>query len=191
MSTPVVNPPDLAPPPAPKLYGVLAEFDTPAHVVEAAAAAYAAGYRNMDAYSPFPVEGLAEAIGFRRNQMPLVVLVGGICGGLLAFFMQWYTAVIDYPIDVAGRPYNSWPAFIPSTFELTILGGALAAVLGMLGLNGLPRPHHPVFNEPSFLLASRDRFFLCIQAIDPKFDREAVHAFLASQNPRGIHDVPH
>lgn len=174
-----------------KLYGVLAEFDRTDQIVAAARAAYAAGYRNLDAYSPFPVNGLAEAIGFRRNRMPLVVLIGGACGGLLAFFMQWYTAVVDYPIIIAGRPYNSWPAFVPITFELTILGAATAAVLGMLGLNGLPRPHHPVFNEPRFALASRSRFFLCIQAIDPKFDREAVHRFLAEQHPRGIHDVAH
>jgi hypothetical protein len=191
MSTTVVTTHDVGPPPAPKLYGVLAEFDSTDHIIEAAQAAYAAGYRNMDAYSPFPVDGLAEAIGFRRNRIPLVVLLGGISGGLLAYFMQWYTAIIDYPINVAGRPFHSWPAFIPITFELTILGAATAAVLGMLGLNGLPRPHHPVFNVPDFALASRSRFFLCIQAIDPKFDREAVREFLAGLNPRGIHDVAH
>lgn len=193
MSATVVTTTDVTPPvpPGGKPYGILAEFDTPEHVVEAAQAAYAAGYRNMDAYSPFPVEGLAEAIGFRRNRMPLVVLLGGIAGGLTAYFMQWYTAVVDYPIIVAGRPYHSWPAFVPITFELTVLGAALAAVFGMLGLNGLPRPHHPVFNVPGFALASRNRFFLCIQAIDPKFDRDAVRTFLAGQNPREVHDVAH
>jgi hypothetical protein len=176
-------------PAGPKLYGVMADFIRPEEVVAAARAAYAAGYRNMDAYSPFPVDGLAEAIGFTRNRMPLVVLIGGICGGLFAYWMQWYTAVVDYPINVAGRPYHSWPAFIPITFELTVLGAAAAAVLGMLGLNGLPRPHHPVFNVPRFALASRSRFFLCIQAIDPQFDHRRVREFLAGLNPREINDV--
>lgn len=177
------------PPAGPKLYGVLADFIRPEEVVAAAQRCYEAGYRNMDAYSPFPVEGLAEAIGFRRNRMPLVVLIGGICGGLFAYWMQWYTATVEYPIIVAGRPYHSWPAFIPITFELTVLGAAAAAVLGMLGLNGLPRPHHPVFNVPRFALASRSRFFLCIQAIDPQFDHQRVRELLASLNPREINDV--
>jgi hypothetical protein len=175
--------------PAPKLYGVMADFIRPEEVVEAARRCYAEGYRNMDAYSPFPVDGLAEAIGFTRNRMPLVVLIGGLCGGLFAYWMQWYTAAVEYPIIVAGRQYHSWPAFIPITFELTILGAATAAVLGMLGLNGLPRPHHPVFNVDRFALASRSRFFLCIQAIDPKFDRDRVREFLAGLNPREINDV--
>ena len=126
----------------------MAEFDSPEAVVEATRHAYERGYRMMEAYTPFPVEGLAEALGFRHNKIPAVVLIGGIVGGLGGFFMQWYSAVLSYPIDVGGRPFNSWPAFIPITFEMTVLFAALAAVFGMLGLNGLPRPHHPVFNVP-------------------------------------------
>ncbi len=174
---------------APKLYGILAEFLHPHEVVAAAERAYEAGYRRMDAYSPMPVDGLAEAIGFRHNRMALVVLIGGICGAAFAYFMQWYTAVVDYPIIVAGKPYHSWPAFVPITFELTVLGAALFAVLGMLGLNGLPRPNHPVFNAPSFELALRSRFFLCIQAVDPQFDRSQTRLFLESLSPNSVTDV--
>jgi hypothetical protein len=173
----------------PHLYGLMAEFLRPEQIVEAAQKAYAEGYRSMDAYSPLPVDGLAEAIGFKRNRMAAIVLAGGLLGGLGAFFMQWYSAVIDYPIIIGGRPYNSWPAFIPITFELTILGAATAAVLGMLGLNGLPRPHHPVFNVPSFALASRSRFFLCILANDPKFDPDRTRQFLQELDPKDISRV--
>jgi hypothetical protein len=176
-------------PQKPAVYGILAEFLKPEDVVEAARRAYAEGYRNMDAYSPFPVDGLAEAIGFRHNHIPLIVLIGGLTGGISAYFMQWFSAVVHYPIDVGGRPYHSWPSFIPITFELTILGAATAAVLGMLAMNGLPRPHHPVFNAPRFALASRSRFFLCIQSIDPKFDRGATRSFLESLRPRDIQEV--
>lgn len=179
----------MGPQPPKKLYGIMVEFLKPEEVVAAAERAYAEGYRNMDAYSPLPVDGLAEAMGFKRNRMAAVVLIGGIVGAVLAYGMQWYTATIDYPIIVAGRPYHSWPTFIPITFELTILGASLAAVLGMLGLNGLPRPHHPVFNVPKFALASRSRFFLCLQGIDPKFDPEKTRRFLESLNPHSIWDV--
>jgi hypothetical protein len=143
----------------------------------------------MDAYSPFPIEGLAEVIGFKRTQLPLIVLIGGILGGIGGFYLQYWTSVIDYPLIVGGKPYNSWPAFIPVTFETTILGAALAAVLGMLGLNGLPMPYHPVFNVERFALASRDRFFLCIEATDPKFDIDNTVEFLRSLNPSSIHEV--
>jgi hypothetical protein len=143
----------------------------------------------MDAYSPFPIEGLAEVIGCKRTQLPLIVLIGGILGGIAGFYLQYWISVIDYPLIVGGKPYNSWPAFIPVTFETTILGAALAAVLGMLGLNGLPMPYHPVFNVERFALASRDRFFLCIEAADPKFDVDKTVEFLRSLNPTSIHEV--
>jgi hypothetical protein len=175
--------------PAPPIYGMMAEFTTPEAVLEAAQAAYEEGYRRMDAYTPYPVEGLAEAIGFTRNRMPLIVLIGGLLGGLGAYFMMWYSATIHYPLNVGGRPLHSWPAFIPVTFELTVLGASLAAVLGMLGLNGLPMPHHPVFNVPDFALASRNRFFLCIQSDDPKFDPAQARQFLEGLGPKAVSPV--
>ncbi|HEX6176185.1 MAG TPA: DUF3341 domain-containing protein [Candidatus Binatia bacterium] len=167
----------------------MAEFDNPEMLRDGAERAHAAGYRRMDAYSPFPVEGLAEVIGFKRTHLPLIVLIGGILGGIGGFYLQYWSSVIDYPLIVGGKPYNSWPAFIPVTFETTILGAALAAVLGMLGLNGLPMPYHPVFNVERFALASRDRFFLCIEAADPKFDLDNTVEFLRSLNPSSIHEV--
>jgi Protein of unknown function (DUF3341) len=173
----------------PLLYGVMAEFENPEMLRAGAERAHAAGYRRMDAYSPFPIEGLAEVIGFKRTQLPLIVLIGGILGGIGGFTLQYWTSVIDYPLIVGGKPYNSWPAFIPVTFETTILGAALAAVLGMLGLNGLPMPYHPVFNVERFALASRDRFFLCIEATDPKFDAEETGKFLRSLNPAAVYEV--
>ena len=174
-----------------RLYGVMAEFDTTDQLVEAAAKARAAGYKYVNAYTPFPVEGLPEALGFRRSNVPLITLIGGLLGGAGGFFMQYYASVIGYPINVGGRPFNSWPSFIPITFELTILVAALSAVLGMLALNGLPMPYHPLFHVPRFALATRDRFFLCIEATDPKFDRKLTKQFLASLQPREITEVPH
>jgi hypothetical protein len=174
----------------PRLYGLLAEYKSPEALIEAAEKTYARGYRRIDGYSPFPVEGLAEAIGFHSNRMPLIVLIGGLIGGIGAFVMMWFSAVINYPINVGGRPLLSWPAFVPIVFELTVLAGSFAAVFGMLGLNGLPMPHHPLFYVPDFTRASRSRFFLCIQANDPLFDLEETRAFLETLEPRRIIEVP-
>jgi hypothetical protein len=151
------------------IYGVMGEFSSPEELIHAVEKVREAGYRRVNAYSPFPVEGLSEALGLKRNMVPLICLIGGLTGGLGGFFFQYWVAVIAYPLNIAGRPLNSWPAFIPVTFELTILGAALSAVLGMLALNKLPQPHHPVFNVPRFTHASSDRFFVCIEAKDPKF----------------------
>lgn len=175
----------------PPIYGLMAEFDNPAALVAAARRAREEGYRQMDAYTPFPVEGLAEAIGFHHTRLPLVVLMGGIVGCIGGFLLQYYTSVIDFPLNVGGRPFNSWPSFIPVTFEMTILAAALSVVLGMLALNGLPMPYHPVFNVDRFALATRDRFFLCIEAADPRFDREGTRRFLEGLEPRGVYEVAH
>ncbi len=172
-----------------KLYGLMAEFDDPTHAVKAARSAYEEGYRDMDAYSPYPVEELSEAIGFHRNRLPLLVLIGGILGCIGGFSLCYWASAIAYPLNVGGRPFNSWPAFIPVTFECTILLAAFAAVFGMLALNGLPQPYHPVFNVERFELASRNHFFLCIEAKDPKFDHEATRAFLESLGPSEVTDV--
>jgi hypothetical protein len=153
----------------PHIYGVMGEFGTPDELIHAVEKVREAGYRHLDAYAPFPVEGLSEALGLKRNMVPAICLIGGLTGGLGGFFFQYWVNVIAYPLNIGGRPLNSWPAFIPVTFELTILGAALSAVFGMLALNRLPHPHHPVFNVHRFSHASTDRFFLCIEARDPKF----------------------
>jgi hypothetical protein len=171
------------------LYGLIAEFESPTDIVAAARRAYEEGYRKMDAYSPFPIEELSEAIGFHRNRLPLIVLIGGIVGCLGGFALCYWASVHAYPLNVGGRPLNSWPAFIPVTFETTILVAALSAVFGRLALNGLPQPYHPVFNSPRFELASRNTFFLCIEADDPKFNLEETRAFLDSLGPVEVSDV--
>jgi hypothetical protein len=172
-----------------ELYGVMAEFDGPNQLVTAARRAREEGYRKMDAYTPFPIEELNEALGFHHTRLPLIVLIGGLIGCAGGYLMQYYTSVIAYPLNIGGRPLHSWPAFIPVTFETAVLIAALSAVLGMLALNGLPTPYHPVFNVPRFKLATRDRFFLCIEATDPKFDREATAAFLRSLDAREVSEV--
>jgi hypothetical protein len=172
------------------LFGLVAEFKTADELVAATRAARAQGYSQLEAYSPFPVEGLAEALDFRRTSIPLVVLVGGIVGCVSGYLLAYYCAAIAYPINIGGRPLNSWPAFIPVTFETTILVAALSAVLGMLALNGLPMPHHPLFNVPSFDRATQDRFFLCIRAVDRQFDLDSTRRFLEGLGPVGVTDVP-
>src|SRR5437870_3081854 len=170
-------------------YGLLAEFDDPTSLVAATASAHQAGYRVMDAYSPFPIEEIHEALGSHHTRLPLVVLIGGLVGCLGGYGLQLWTSAVAYPLNVAGKPFHSWPAFIPVTFECTILGAALAAVLGMLALHGLPQPYHPVFNVPRFALASRNRFFLCIEARDPKFHLERTRAFLETLGPTEVNTV--
>lgn len=176
-------------PKTPVLYGVMAEFEDPNDVIAAARRAYEEGYRRMNAYSPYPIEELSEAIGFHKTILPLIVLIGGIVGGIGGYLLQYYVHVIDYPLNIGGKPLHSWPAFIPITFECTVLVAAFSAVLGMLALNKLPQPYHPVFNNPRFALATSDRFFLVIEANDPKFDREEVANFLQSTNPYEVTDV--
>lgn len=171
-------------------YGLVAEFETAQALVAAAARARDAGYKRMDGYSPFPIEGLMDALGHKAPLLPFVVLLGGILGGLGGYFLQWYTSVYSYPLNVGGRPLHSWPMFIPVTFECTILGAAVAAVFGMLGMNGLPEPYHPLFHVERFALASRDRFFLAIRAADPKFDLQETRKFLETLGAREVTEVP-
>jgi len=173
------------------IYGVIGEFEKPELLVHAAAKIREAGYRYFEAYSPFPVEGLSEAMGIRRNLVPLITLLGGLVGGLGGFGFQYWVAVITYPQNIGGRPLNSWPAFIPVTFELTILCASLCAVFGMLALNGLPQPHHPIFNAHRFSHASTDRFFVCIQARDKKFhlaDTARLLQGLSAHHVSEVHD---
>jgi hypothetical protein len=167
----------------------MAEFHTPEELLAAARRTYAEGYRRFNAYSPYPVEGLAEACGFHHTRLPLIVLIGGLIGCAVGFGLQYWSSTSYYPMNVGGKPLNSWPAFIPITFETTVLFAAFSAVLGMLALNGLPMPYHPVFNVPQFALASRDRFFLAIESRDPKFDRVQTEKLLKELSPYGVHEI--
>jgi Protein of unknown function (DUF3341) len=172
------------------IYGLAAEFDSPTRLLDAARAARQAGYTRTDAYSPLPVEGMAGAVGSGHSKLPTLVFLGGLCGGVCGYLLQYITAVHTYPLNIGGRPLNSWPAFIPVTFECTILGAALTAVFGMLALNGLPMPYHPLFHLRQFARASRDRFFLCIEARDPIFDAAQARKFLESLEPLSVAEVP-
>ncbi|HWB54717.1 MAG TPA: DUF3341 domain-containing protein [Tepidisphaeraceae bacterium] len=174
-----------------KIYGLMAEFEMPEHVLEAGKRTHDAGYRKIDAYTPFPVHGLDEAVGYHRSKLPYIILAGALIGMFGGFFMQYVANVIHFPINIGGRPYDSWVAFIPITFELTILCGGLTAIFAMIALNGLPMPFHPVFNVPRFERASQDRFFLCIEAEDPQFDLEKTKQFLQSMKPYDVYVVPY
>jgi hypothetical protein len=171
------------------LYGLMAEFDTPTALVTAIHKARAAGYRVMDAYSPFPIEEVAEALHIHDRLLPILVFFGGLAGCIGGFALATWTSAIDYPINVGGRPFFSWPSFLPVTFETTVLVAALTTVLGLLALNGLPMPYHPVFNVPQFALATREKFFLCIEATDPQFDRQGTRRFLEQLEPQSVAEV--
>lgn len=172
------------------LYGLLADFERPEQIVDAVKRAREVGYRNLEAYTPYPIDELSDPHSGPGTWVPAIVFLGGLLGLLGGFFMQYYAAVIDYPLNVGGRPLNSWPSFVPVTFELTVLLASLCGLIGMLALNGLPLHYHPLFNVPHFDRASRDRFFLCIEATDPKFDRTATEQFLRSLGPLDVAEVP-
>ncbi len=167
-------------------YGIVAEFEDADLLVDAARAAKEAGYKHMEGYSPFPIHALSDALGFRDNRMPWIIFLGGVIGGISGYSLQYYVSVIDYPMNVGGKPLNSVPSFIPVTFECTILFAALAAFLSVLALNQLPQPYHPIFNAPGFERASQDRFFLCIEANDPLFDNEGTREFLEGLEPLAV-----
>ncbi|MGD9563640.1 MAG: DUF3341 domain-containing protein [Pyrinomonadaceae bacterium] len=172
------------------LYGIMAEFDTPTELVDAANKVRLAGFTKTDAFSPFPLHEIDEALGIRRSILPLLVFCGGIVGLLSGLALQVFIHYIDYPLNIGGRPYLSWPSFIPPSYELTILLAGFTAVFGMLFLNGLPRPYHPVFNVPRFALATREKFFLLIEAADPKYSYDEVKSFMEGLGPQEVFDVP-
>jgi hypothetical protein len=172
------------------IYGLLAEFETSEALLRAANRTRLEGYRNLEAHSPAPVEGLAEAIGFPRNKLPYLVFAGGLSGAIGGFLLQWWTSTMSYPLIIGGKPLNSWPAFVPVTFECTVLAASLTAVVGMIFLNGLPRPYHPLFNVSAFDRASVDRFFLFVRHDDPKFDLIQTRIFLEQDHPVSVHEVP-
>ena len=171
------------------IYGIMAEFDSAQALVDAAHKTHTAGFKKIDAYSPFPIEGLAEAVG-ARNDVPLVVLIGGLIGGCSGYLMQWWMSAVDYPLNIGGKPPHSWPAFIVITFEMTILFAGISAVFGMLALNGLPMPYHPVFNVERFSSASKDRFFLIVFSSDKKYNAVDTRKFLEGLAPKSVSEVP-
>jgi hypothetical protein len=172
------------------IYGLMAEFNDPEKLINAARAARESGYTDLQAYTPFPIEELGDYVTIRRrNWIPAIVLIGGIFGGSTGFLMQYFAMAVSYPLNVGGRPLFSWPSFIPITFELTVLGAALFGAFGMLVLNGLPRPFHPVFTAPEFRLASNSGFFLCIKSADEKFDPKATAKFLEELMPAAVTEV--
>jgi hypothetical protein len=171
------------------LYGLMAEFETPEDLIAATRQAYADGYRKMDAYTPMPIDGLPDALGSRRTYVSTLVFLGGLVGCVGGFGLMFWITCIAYPLNVGGRPFYSWPAYIPPTFECTVLLASLTAVIGMLVLNGLPQPYHPVFNVPRFQLATQDRFFLCIEATDPRFNLQATKDFLHGLKPVEVTEV--
>ncbi|ADJ28062.1 DUF3341 domain-containing protein [Nitrosococcus watsonii] len=170
-------------------YGLMAEFETAELLLKAVRESRLNGYQAIEAYTPFPVEGLDEALGLRRDLLPFFALVGGCLGAISIYFVEYYSATINYPINSGGRPYHSWLAFIPPAVEMAILGAALAVVFGMLILNGLPKLHHPLFDVSQFEMAERDRFFLCLGAHDPLFDEVRARRFLESLEPLSLHEV--
>jgi hypothetical protein len=173
------------------IFGLVAEFSNLDSLIEGAKAVRQAGYKTFQAYTPIPSEELNEAIGFHGTKLPLLIFLGGLFGAIAGYALQYWSSVIAYPLNVGGRPLHSWPAFIPVTFECTILGAALTAIFGMLAMNGLPAPYHPLFNVPRFSRASRDLFFICIHSGDPLFDRKVTAKFLASLDTTDVQEVPH
>lgn len=173
-----------------RTWGLMAEFASADDLLAAARRVHAAGFRRAEAYSPFHVDGLAEALGFHRNRVPMFTFVGGLLGGLGGFFLQWYSAVVDYPVNIGGRPLDSWPLFVPVTFEMAVLGGAFAAVISMFAANGLPRLRHPLFSVPEFDLATRNRFFLCLRCDDPAFEDRRARELLDDLQPMRCVEVP-
>ena len=173
-----------------RLFGIAASFDDPEKLVEACRLVRDRGYRRFEAYTPFPVEGLAETVGHARSRVPLLSLAGAVLGGVGGYVMMWFASVVHYRLNVGGKPPHSWPAFIPITFELSVLGAAFGAVFGMFLLCRLPQPYHPLFDVAAFRRASRDRFVLCIESADPLFDRVGSRELLATMRPRAITEVP-
>ncbi len=183
MSTPAMT--------RPPIYGLMAEFGSADELIEAAHRVREAGFTKMDAFTPFPIEELSEALGHHHSPIPKIVLAGGLTGLLAGYGLEYWSSVIEYPMNIGGRPFHSWPAFIVPAFETTILFASFAAVIGMIAVNGLPQPYHPVFNVPRFAHASRDGYFLVIEALDPKFDREGTMRFLSDLNPTEVSEVEH
>jgi hypothetical protein len=171
-------------------YGLLAEFLSPAEIVKAAEAVHAAGYRKVDAYTPYPMEEVLDALHLHETHVPKIVLAGGLFGMAAGWGLQYWSSVVAYPLNIGGRPFNAWPAFIIPAFETTVLFAAFAAVVGMLALNGFPQPYHPVFNVEAFVTASRDRFFLCVESADPRFDAEKTRSFLKGLGAVDVQVVP-